>query len=376
MTVLVSCFRCGKAVLARKETLASKKPAYCSGCRNSLGLPDPSEEEAPKMAVVRIPSARDKESSYRRPDPENRRPRREEGRSYLWLIIAGGVLVCGFLLLGIFAIIVLLLTDGGPSQPATRKPDQAASKEPDPAASKEPGLPAAREPAQPAGRPPGQPAARPPGQPAGKKPGEAREWGQVIDPDGDCTIAEQNGKLIIRVPGTLHDLSPEQKDARKRTNAPRVVKEVQGDFVATVKVTADWNPGGKLPGASTLPYNGAGLLLFISDTHFLRLERNVFVGANGLVCFTTPLYYAQGRLANQAMSTQGAFYQGRSTWLKMERAGARLTTAISHDGQVWIETATLTGNLPESVAVGLEAINSSNKEFLVEFEEFKVASRR
>lgn len=41
MTVLASCFRCGKAVLVREE--AQLGTPYCSTCRNSLGLPDPQE---------------------------------------------------------------------------------------------------------------------------------------------------------------------------------------------------------------------------------------------------------------------------------------------------------------------------------------------
>jgi hypothetical protein len=31
-------------------------------------------------------------------------------------------------------------------------------------------------------------------------------WGQASDPDGDCRFEERDGKLTIRVPGTLHNL--------------------------------------------------------------------------------------------------------------------------------------------------------------------------
>src|SRR5262245_56616033 len=80
-----------------------------------------------------------------------------------------------------------------------------------------------------------------------KKPREIKGWGEATDPDGECKIEEKKGKLTIKVPGSLHDLFPGQKDEKKRFNAPRVLREVEGDFVAYVKVTADWKPGGKNP---------------------------------------------------------------------------------------------------------------------------------
>jgi len=140
-------------------------------------------------------------------------------------------------------------------------------------------------------------------------------------------------------------------------------------------VTADWEPGGNLPGASTVPYNGAGLLVWDSDTQFVRLERNIFIRPNMRISYTTPLQYVAGRQVNAVKTTTEEYFRGRSTWLKVERAGERLTTSISHDGHEWTETSVLTANLGASVSVGVEAVNSSNKEFVVEFEELKVAGK-
>lgn len=207
---------------------------------------------------------------------------------------------------------------------------------------------------------------------ADDKPQVIMGWGTVIDPDKDCKVTEEKGKLTIKVPGSLHDLYPGQTDPKKRNNAPRVLQEVKGDFVAKVKVTADWKPGDKLPGSTTVPYNGAGLLVWESDTHLIRFERNVFVRPGMRISYTTPLQYADGRGANAVKSTTEEFFQGRSTWLKVERTGEKLTTSISHDGEKWIETATLAAKLGETLRVGVEAVNSSNTEFSVEFEAFTV----
>jgi regulation of enolase protein 1 (concanavalin A-like superfamily) len=206
-----------------------------------------------------------------------------------------------------------------------------------------------------------------------KKVLEARGWGRAVDPDDDCTFTEAKGKLTIAVPGRLHDLFPGQRDPKKRNNAPRAVQPVKGDFTAGVKVTADWKPGGPLPGANTQPYNGAGLLVWDSDTQFVRFERNVWVGRDGAAwCFTTPLQYADGRQVNADRQTKDEHFKGRSTWLRVERGGDKLVFSISHDGDKWQEVDTLRAKLPEKLSVGVEAVNSSAKEFVVEFSEFGI----
>ena len=63
-------------------------------------------------------------------------------------------------------------------------------------------------------------------------------WGDVVDPDGDCKIKFENGGLALEVPGTLHDLTTEMD----KVNAPRIVQEIHGDFVARVKVGGEFQP--------------------------------------------------------------------------------------------------------------------------------------
>jgi hypothetical protein len=205
-----------------------------------------------------------------------------------------------------------------------------------------------------------------------KKPKEIKDWGEVTDPAGDCKIEEKDGKLTIKVPGSIHDLFPGQKDEKKRFNAPRVLRDVEGDFVAYVKVTADWKPGGKIAEANTFPYNGAGLLVWGEGGEFLRLERNVWMAPAGPVSYITPLYYRDGRQVGAAKSSREEFYKDRSTWLRVEREGEKVTTAISHDSKEWMATGELTTEFPKKVRLGVHAINSSDAEFVVEFEDFQV----
>ena len=89
----------------------------------------------------------------------------------------------------------------------------------------------------------------------GRGPGGLTYWGEAVDPDGDCGLKMEDGGLACEVPGTLHDLNIDIG----KNNAPRVVQAVEGDFVATVKVTGSFQPGPVRTGPKSVPYNGGGL---------------------------------------------------------------------------------------------------------------------
>src|SRR5262245_19293126 len=63
-----------------------------------------------------------------------------------------------------------------------------------------------------------------------------RLYGEVIDPDNDCKFTLTGNKIAITVPGTDHSLTFE----RGKTNAPRVLKEREGNFRASVTVEANF----------------------------------------------------------------------------------------------------------------------------------------
>jgi WD40 repeat protein len=59
--------------------------------------------------------------------------------------------------------------------------------------------------------------------PGGPAPRTLPGWGEVVDPDGDCTFAGEDGKLTITLPGTIHDLNPDIFKDGRGGNAPRVL---------------------------------------------------------------------------------------------------------------------------------------------------------
>lgn len=197
-------------------------------------------------------------------------------------------------------------------------------------------------------------------------------WGTVTDPDGDCKVKGDKGKVTVTVPATNHNLHPV-----RGMNAPRVLREVEGDFTATVKVTGMFKPGDKGTGLSPTPWNSAGLLLWDSDMNYLRLERTALWG-NGqqLLCFAPGFeYWKDGQIKEQNKRIETAdFFKGNSTWLKLDRQGDNVTASYSHDRREWTEAKQAAVEFPKKVQIGVAAVNSSDAPFTVEFEDFKVVA--
>lgn len=198
-------------------------------------------------------------------------------------------------------------------------------------------------------------------------------WGTVTDPAGDCILNAGNGKLTITIPGGTHDLSLDSGGL----TAPRVLREIEGDFSARVKVTGEFKPGPKPHNPKTVSFNAAGLLVWQDDKNFVRFERrNWWLAKEGRFASppAMPEYFKGGRSQQWQSLTRPEHFKGRSTWLEVERRGDRLITSVSHDGKEWVAGNQITVDLPRAVRVGVLAINTSTEPFVAEFEEFKVGT--
>ncbi len=195
-------------------------------------------------------------------------------------------------------------------------------------------------------------------------------WGDVTDPDGDCTIQLKKNKLLITVPGTLHDLNPRNN----KINAPLVLREVEGDFSVQVKVSGDFQPGEKSTAPNSPPFNGAGLLLWQDDKNYLRLERNVWFASDSKYTCHPPLFEQcqNGGYTNHNPATTTEPFFKRSIYLRFERRDDKITAAFSHDGKIWSTVKEITTPYSAKVKVGVDAINTSTKPFSVEFAEYKL----
>jgi hypothetical protein len=89
-----------------------------------------------------------------------------------------------------------------------------------------------------------------------------KEWGDPINPDHDCKIRLDGGVLSIEMPGTDHDYDP----YRKRFNAPRILREIEGEFDLQVRIRIDCPPSAQSSVEDQPAYVSAGFLILYPDS--------------------------------------------------------------------------------------------------------------
>jgi len=190
-------------------------------------------------------------------------------------------------------------------------------------------------------------------------------WGDVVDPTGDCRINLVKEKLTIAVPGTKHDLSVETGD----TTAPRVVKEIDGDFIAQVKVSGNVRFNGRGLSQRYLPYHGAGFLILVDDQTYLRFERAAISQPDG-----AGMHYANFELRQGGNRTASHALQmpDRDTYLRLERRGSRIIGSVSDNGLRWMPLEPIAAELPKRIKVGVVAVNTSTDPFKAEFSDGEI----
>jgi hypothetical protein len=95
-------------------------------------------------------------------------------------------------------------------------------------------------------------------------------WNKPVDPDGDCKFSRDKGVLTIEVPGRHHDLGVENGNM----NAPRLLRDVEGDFTAQVRVDGYFRPTITSTFNKAVPFVSAGLVVMDGDKTYARLERS------------------------------------------------------------------------------------------------------
>jgi hypothetical protein len=190
-------------------------------------------------------------------------------------------------------------------------------------------------------------------------------WGQVTDPDGDCAVTLDGRKVVIKVPGKLHDLSPTQG----RINAPTVLADIGGDFLAQVKVPGDIHPKGESKRAGKPATSGAGLLVWQDDQHYLRLERTAYCREKTLITEVNfQLRKGEGRPMNLAYRIPAG-----TCYLRLHRWKGKLYALVSPNGITWDDSIPPQSDpFASSIKVGVVAVNSDSQPFAAQLEELRV----
>jgi regulation of enolase protein 1 (concanavalin A-like superfamily) len=185
----------------------------------------------------------------------------------------------------------------------------------------------------------------------------AADWGKFVDPDGDCKLKAVDGGLTITIPNTLHNYT--HTDDGTKLNAPRILQDVKGDFHIQVKVEAFQLPQPNTSVDGKHSFVSAGLLLWHDDNNFVRLDRAA-AGGNPFVWVEV---FRNGISAEHKLQQLA----DKDTYLRLTRAGDKLTFESSADGKKWSAVHTTEFKAPAAVKVGGLAINTTTKVFAPKF---------
>ena len=206
--------------------------------------------------------------------------------------------------------------------------------------------------------------------PEAAKPNETtiRGVGTTVNPAGDCAFKGDAKRLTIDIPGNDHALMTEQN----RMTAPRVLQEVTGDFTTEVKVSGSYSEGGGTVVPGRRPFQGAGLLVWVDASMYIRLERAQVDAGEGQKTVYASFEARVGGKPLPIGASSGAVLHADATHLRLTRKGNEITASLSEDGVNWLSSSPLKIELPATLQVGLVAGHNKTVEFEADFEDFSV----
>lgn len=196
-----------------------------------------------------------------------------------------------------------------------------------------------------------------------------RLFGEVADPKDGYTFALDGDKLVV----TMAANASEKED----DFPPRIGQEITGDFEAQVVLDLA-PPDKKVENAGKRPYVFAGLVVWGKEGCYVMRAR-LFSSFGGKEAANDNGWVGA---RHQRDSVKGGF-TGRNNYdehfreyhglhIRIRREGSGLFYAESAEGKTWKERGGWEGDLPDTLRVGLIALNTTNAECTATFSDFTV----
>lgn len=191
--------------------------------------------------------------------------------------------------------------------------------------------------------------------------------GSWFDPDKDSQYRSDGSGVTITIPGTPHVNSLQIRKA----NAPRILREVKGDFLAQVRIPDRIQPGSQPLEGFPIAFQGAGLLLWQDEKNYVRLERAAASAPDRPLSHQILLESLRdGKPGKPEYLT----IREKPILLRMERKGSDINCSYSADGKTWIPVKNAALGFNNAVGVGVSAGNLAPKSFSARFENFTLDS--
>lgn len=190
----------------------------------------------------------------------------------------------------------------------------------------------------------------------------ARAFGAWSAPQRDCSYVLKGGALRVALPAARRVLGTES--VTSVDDAPRALREVDGDFVATVRVTV---PTPDRDGLTPRGYRSAGLLAWESDRRYFVLRHAAGdIEENRLAVWCHFHGDSNEDRIQRLRKSEDAAY------LRLARTGTKLIGSWSRDGKVWKEFGTPEVMWGSKLKVGVVAENGTGSATEITFDEFAV----
>jgi regulation of enolase protein 1 (concanavalin A-like superfamily) len=192
-------------------------------------------------------------------------------------------------------------------------------------------------------------------------------WDKPVDPVGDCLFERKGDRLTIIVPGPGHGLDEHGDD---RLNAPRLMRDVAGDFIVQVRVGGSFGPPGR---DGNHERHQAGILVLFGANRVSHF-RGVRPSKEGLY------QYLGGGFWNGTRPQGHSYFDpvtplGQTVVLRLERRGQRLILKVSPNRGVWKTSACSDRadfHLPQRLKVGVFAESTAGGTLMAVFDQFKL----
>lgn len=192
-------------------------------------------------------------------------------------------------------------------------------------------------------------------------------WGTPSDPDGDCTFVLSGDTLKITTPGgeNPHDLAADIGVV----NSPRSLQEIEGDFIATVKIAGEFAPGSQSMLGGRTPYNGAGLVLINDSENVITLARAALQRGDTASGYANFEMRDKGALVRMGNTGDAEMPNAGEATLRIQRRGNTLSGSIKNDSGDWIdlESKEIPSGWPEKLQLGVAVISTSAEPFEATF---------
>ena len=189
-------------------------------------------------------------------------------------------------------------------------------------------------------------------------------WGEFRDVIGSGRARLDGGALVLSTAGVPGEF---EHSVENRT-APRVLREVEGDFTAEVTVTPAYDLSRSLDGREENIFQSVGMVLEAGDQRWIRLQHGLWKTNDG-----HELLEVLFRCGKRVGTQRGTDKWDRAKPLRMRiaRHGDFFSTAWSQDGGAWVESpARLELGWPRKVRVGLLVVNRAARPLHARFTDF------